>query len=105
MRHMNHLPHPTKCFCQIPSETIRKWIIERYIKNRSTIDLLGSVSKPLDKEAISAVALVDADDSTLLQMMGNVDLPDHHILHCREQAKKLIEELRKESGHTRVIGR
>jgi hypothetical protein len=105
MMHMNHLPHPTKCFCQIPSETIRKWIIERYIKNRTTIDLLGSVSEPLDKEAISAVALVDADDSTLLQMMGNVDLPDHHILHCREQAKKLIEELRKESGHTRVVGR
>jgi len=96
--HMNHLPHPTKCFCQIPSAMIRKWIIERYIKNRSTIDLLGSVSEPLEKEAISVVALVDADDRILLQMMGDVDFPDHHILHCREQAKKLIEELRKKNG-------
>jgi len=51
----------------------------------------------MDKEAISAVALLDADDSLLLQMMGDVDLPHHHILHCREQAKKLIEELRKEN--------
>ena len=98
MMNFKHLPHPTKCFCQIPPETLKKWIVERYIKNRSTIDLLGSVSDPLAKEAITAVALVDTDDSTLLEMMGDVDLPDHHILHCRENAKKLIEELKKESG-------
>jgi len=98
MNDLKHLPHPTKCFCQISSERLRQWIIERYIRNRPTIDLLDSVSDPLDKEAITVVALVDADDHTLLKMMGDVDLPDHHILHCRENAKKLIEALKKESG-------
>jgi len=98
MMDFKHLPYPTKCFCQISSERLRKWIIERYIRNRPTIDLLDSVSDPLDKEAITAVALVDTDEGTLLAMMGDVDLPDHHILHCRENAKKLIEELKKENG-------
>lgn len=93
---LKHLPHPTKCYCQIPVETLRKWIVERYIKNRTTIDLLGSVDDTLAKEAITAVALVDTDDETLLEMMGDVNLPDHHILHCREQVKKLIRELKKE---------
>lgn len=96
MMNLKHFPHPTKCYCQIPIETLRKWIIERYIKNRTTIDLLGSVSDTLAKEAITAVALIDTDDDTLLEMMGDVDLPDHHILHCREQVKKLINELKKE---------
>ena len=95
MKHLDHLVHPTKCFCQIPSELIRKWVIERYVKNRSTIELMDSVSDPCDKEAISAVALLEADDSILLQMMSDVDLPDHHILDCREQAKKLVDELKK----------
>ncbi len=93
---LKHFPHPTKCYCQIPIETLRKWIIERYIKNRTTIDLLGSVNDTPAKEAITAVALIDTDDDTLLEMMGDVDLPDHHILHCREQVKKLINELKKE---------
>ncbi len=93
MMYLDHLSHPTKCFCQISTEIIRKWVIERYIKKRSTMELLDSVSEPRDKEAISVVALLDADDSTLLQMMGDVDLPDHHILHCREEAKKLVDEL------------
>ena len=96
MINFTHLPHPTKCFCQIPPEILRKWIIERYIKNRSTIDLLGSVTDMLAREAITVVALVDSDDEILLEIMGDVNLPDHHILHCREHAKKLIVELKKE---------
>lgn len=95
---INHAQQSTKCFCQISAEKIRKWGVERYINNRSTIELLDSVSDPLDKEAISAVALLDVDSSALLLMMGDVDLPDHHILHCRQNAKNMIEELKKDAG-------
>ena len=31
--------------------------------------------------------MLDVDEPSLLEMMGNVDLPDHHIPHCRENVK------------------
>lgn len=89
----NHLPHPSKCFCQIATERLRKWAIERHINQRSTLELLNSASNPDDREAISIVALLDADDETVLSMMGDVDLPDHHLLHCREKVRQLLQEL------------
>lgn len=98
MQESTHLFHPKNCFCQIPSEEMRKWVIERYIKNRPTIELLNSVVDVHDKEVISAVALSDADDITLQKMMGDVNLPEHHILHCREQVKKLIREIKQENS-------
>lgn len=94
MSHICYLAHPKKCFCQISSTLLKKWAIERYINNRPTLELLESVTSMSDKEAISAVALLDADDETLLDMMGDVNLADHHILHCRENARKLLLELK-----------
>ncbi len=94
MSHICYLSHPKKCFCQIPKSTLNKWVIERYIKNKPTLELLESATTVADKEAISAVALLDADDETLLDMMGDVNLSDHHILHCREQATRLVSKLK-----------
>jgi hypothetical protein len=82
--------HPTHCFCQFSAAELRKWAEKRYIEQHPTIELLQSSDDPHEKEVISAVALLDVDDDVLLAMMGNVDLPEHHILHCRETVKRML---------------
>jgi hypothetical protein len=89
--HEKHLRHPKNCFCQVSPEELLFWARKRYIENISTLDLLSSVHETRQKEIISIVALLDADDEFLLEMMGDVNLPDHHILHCREELKKMIK--------------
>lgn len=96
MKHLNHVVHPSKCYCQIAPALIRKWVIERYIEHRNTIDLLASVTDVEDREAISAVALIDVEEGVLLQMMSELEFSDHHILDCREKAKQLVLELTRE---------
>ena len=88
--HDGHLRHPKNCFCQISSEDLLFWAHKRYVENIPTLDLLNSVHDARQKEIISIVALLDADDKLLLEMMGDVNLPDHHILHCREELKKMV---------------
>jgi len=85
-----HLRHPKNCFCQILPEELLFWARKRYMENIPTLDLLNSVRDSRQKEIISIVALLDADDESLLEMMSDVNLPDHHILHCREELKKMI---------------
>jgi len=46
-----------------------------------------------EREIISIVALLDVDDKTLCKMMGDVNLPEHHIIHCRENVKKIVMEM------------
>lgn len=87
----DHLPHPKHCFCHIPGKELQKWAFQRYKENISTVDLLASTDDPREKEIISAVALLDVDDATLLKMMGDVNLPEHHILHCREKVRVMIK--------------
>jgi hypothetical protein len=89
--HEEHLKHPKNCFCQIPPEELLFWAHKRYVENIPTIELLNSAHDAHQKEIISIVALFDADDKSLLEMMGDVNLPDHHILHCREELRKFIE--------------
>jgi hypothetical protein len=91
MMHNGHLMHPKNCFCQVSPEELLFWARKRYIENIPTLDLLNSVHEARQKEIISIVALLDADDESLLEMMGDVNLPDHHILHCREEVKKMIK--------------
>jgi len=90
MKTDSHLIHPTHCFCQIPDEELRPWVQKRYGENHSTIELINSTNDPHEKEIISIVALFDVDDESMLQMMGNVNLPEHHIIHCRENVKKMM---------------
>jgi hypothetical protein len=90
MREYEHLRHPKNCFCQISSEELLFWARKRYVENVPTLDLLNSVHDARRKEIISIVALLDADDESLLEMMGDINLPDHHILHCREELKKML---------------
>lgn len=90
MKMHSHILHPTHCFCQVPDDDLRPWVVKRYIEGISTLALLDSTDDPYEKELISIVALLDVDDETLLEMMGNVHLPQHHILHCRENVKTIL---------------
>ncbi len=95
MADFESLPSLTKCFCQIPVEKIEQWAKERYINKRATVDLLCSTTNAEDRHAITAVALLDVEESTLIKMMGDINMPDHHMLHCREKAKKIVDEITK----------
>jgi hypothetical protein len=97
MEDLDQLVKPTNCFCQFPKTELKKWAKQRYVEHHSTIELLNEASSIHDKEVISAVALIDIDEASMVKMMGNVDLPEHHIVHCRLQAKQMIEELQKEN--------
>lgn len=66
------------------------WARRRFIEKRPTVDLLASTDDPCEKEIIGIVALLDVDEAALLNLMGNVNLPEHHILHCRENVKKML---------------
>ncbi len=89
--HEEHLKHPKNCFCQISQEKLLFWAHKRYVENIPTLELLSSVHDARQKEIISIVALLDADDESLLEVMSDVNLPDHHILHCREELKTMIK--------------
>jgi hypothetical protein len=63
---------------------------KRYRENRPTIELINSTDDPHQKEIISIVALLDVDERSMLQLMGDVGKPEHHIIHCRENVKRML---------------
>jgi hypothetical protein len=81
---------PHHCFCQIPNEELQPWVHKRYIEHRPTVELIHSTDDPHEKEIISIVALLDVDEKSMLEMMGDVDKPEHHIIHCRENVKHML---------------
>jgi hypothetical protein len=82
---------PTHCFCQIPDAELKVWATKRYKEKHSTMELLKSTDNPHDKEVIGIVALLDVDEDSMLEMMGGVDRPKHHIIHCRQNVKQMLE--------------
>ncbi len=89
---MDHPPfrHPTHCFCQVSSEKLAYWAEKRYREGRPTSELLASTTDPDGREVICIVALLDVDEETLLKSMGDVNLPEHHILHCRGETRRIL---------------
>lgn len=87
---LKHLKHPTKCFCQFKDEKLQPWIDKRYHQNIPTIDLMDEAKSEEEKEMVSAVALLDVDEHIMLKIMDNVDKPKHHIIHCRENVKNIL---------------
>lgn len=81
---------PHHCFCEIPDEELRPWVEKRYGEQRPTVELIRSTADLRQKEIISIVALLDVDEASMLQMMGGVDKPTHHIIHCRENVKRML---------------
>ena len=82
--------HPDHCFCQIPDNELRDWATKRYTEHHSTMELLKSTDDPHEKEVIGIVALLDVDEDAMLEMMGKVELPTHHIIHCRQNVKQML---------------
>ncbi len=81
---------PRHCFCEIPEEELRPWAEKKFKEHLSTLDLIRSTDDPRQKEIISIVALLDVDEETMLQMMGDVQQPTHHIIHCRESVRQML---------------
>ena len=88
--HIDHTLKPEKCFCQIPGDDLQKWAEKRFYENRETIDLLSEAKSDYEKEIVSIVSLLDIDDTTMIEMMGDVDKPTHHILECRRNVRELL---------------
>ena len=91
MRNHPGIIHPRHCFCQIPVEELRYWMEQRYLRRIPTLELLEATDDPHEKEVISIVSLLDVDEATMLQLMGDVEMPEHHIVHCREDVRKLLD--------------
>ena len=82
--------HPHHCFCEVPNDELRPWVDKRYKEHIPTIVLIRSTDDPRQKEIISIVALFDVDEKSMLELMGDVDKPEHHIIHCRENVKHML---------------
>ena len=41
-------------------------------------------------ELSDIIFTVVTDDAAMLEMMGNVELPEHHIIHCRQNVKAML---------------
>jgi len=90
MKPATDLVHPQHCFCEIPDAELRPWVQKRYRENIPTVKLLHSTDDPRQKEIISIVALLDVDEKSMLELMGNSGKPEHHIIHCRENVKHML---------------
>ena len=82
--------HPHHCFCEIPADVLRPWVEKRYGEHIPTVELIQSTDDARQKEIISIVALLDVDEESMLQLMGDVNKPEHHIIHCRENVKHML---------------
>ena len=89
----DHLPHPKNCFCNIPMNLLRKWYLKRYLECIPTLELLEIAECDSDKEAICAVAMFDITEEIMLDLMGDINLPEHHIVHCRADVRTELEQL------------
>ena len=86
--------HPHRCFCQVSEEELRYWTAKRYVENIPALKLLASTDDPHEQEVISIVSLLDIDEGTMMALMSDVNLPEHHIIHCRERVKRFLGLLR-----------
>ncbi len=91
MKLTDHFPHPKNCFCNIPIELLRKWYVKRYVDDIPTLELMEIAESDSDKEAICAIATFDIDEEDMLEMMGDINMPEHHIIHCRAKVKEELE--------------
>lgn len=92
------LTKPTHCFCQIPKKDLQHWFHKRYNEHHSTIYLLSHTDDPYEKEVISIVALLDLDDKIVTEMMGDVNKPEHHVLHCRKEIQSMLHISEEDEG-------
>jgi len=85
--------YPAHCFCAIPPEELKPWIIKRYAEQRSTVELLNSTRDEREREIITIVSMLDLDDDTVLELMRGVEETADHILACRLTVKAMWRDL------------
>jgi len=90
----DQLYRSSRCFCQIPFDELEKWFNKHYQQGIPTLELLALAANAHEREVISIVAIFELDDASVLQLMGNVNLPEHHILHCREHFREKLQQCR-----------
>ncbi len=49
----------------------------------TTVALMREAGDDADREMVAVVALLDVDEATLVEAMGDIDLEDHDALCCR----------------------
>ena len=91
MSAINQLYCSSHCFCQIPLEELQKWFNKHYQQGIPTLVLLAAANNAHEREVISIVAMFELDDASVLKLMGDVNLPEHHILHCREYFRDKLQ--------------
>jgi hypothetical protein len=64
-------------------------VMQMLSRNDLPPDLIPSTGDPRQKEIVSMVARVGAYETRLLKRMGDVDRPERHLIHCRENMKHL----------------
>ena len=94
---LRHLHHPRNCFCNLAFEELEVWFRRRYVDEVPTIQLLEKATNEREREAITAIAMLDLDEETMLSLMGDVNMPHHHIIHCRTQFFDLLKKSIKQS--------
>ena len=82
--------HPEHCFCHYALEELQPWVEKRYRENIETVELLSSTEDLHERELIGIVGMFDVKEELMLELMGDVGMPEHHIIHCRENVKKLL---------------
>ena len=90
MKEESEIMAPSHCFCEIPDDEMRPWVEKKFRDHQTTVELINSTDDAHQREIISIVGLFDVDEETMLEMMGGVDKPTHHIIHCREQVKQML---------------
>ena len=90
-----HLSHPKHCFCQMSFELLAEYFYKRYVEGVSTLDLIAAAQTEEEKEVICVVATFEVDEHKLIEIMGDVNLPEHHILHCREAFRDKLEAIKR----------
>jgi len=77
------LPRPHYCYCQLPMERLLTWV-RRKLAGATTLELMHVAHDDLDREMVAVVALLDVDEATLAEAMGNINTPEHSAWHCRQ---------------------
>ena len=78
------------CFCETPLDELRQWAYRKYHQGMTTQALMAQASSEREREMVAIVALFEVPEEELLRIMGSVDKPEHHILHCREYFRDLL---------------
>ena len=78
---------PSRCFCHIPIDDLKKWAFKKYVGHEQTMKLLAETDNEYEKELIVITALLDLDEETLENNLGHLTRPGCNLSKCRHFIK------------------